>query len=252
MPQGMSQWACAIVVGRSQLVRRDMGLLASRVLVGGPGDLVAGVGTGGHGRSGKCRRVPRACQTWQGRGAWPRVCGLLPVKRGGAEEGASSTPRSAGQLAFGRRSGEGADPGEQLALGEWAALFDFDASLATATVVIRADMLGEMLDYLAVTQEQQVIVDWPHVGDLGEEGPHGLVAMALAGWVLLRGCRSSRAVPAGDRGVDAVAHGELGAPAQDRGRVGGDPDTGGAGTRHRSPSFPMPRSPIDDRCRRAA
>src|SRR5450759_3729962 len=62
MPQGMSQWACAIVVGRSQLVRRDMGLLASRVLVGGPGDLVAGVGTGGHGRSGKCRSVPGACQ----------------------------------------------------------------------------------------------------------------------------------------------------------------------------------------------
>src|SRR5450759_3393650 len=38
MPHGMSQCACATVVGRSQLVRRDMGLLlASRVLVGGPG-----------------------------------------------------------------------------------------------------------------------------------------------------------------------------------------------------------------------
>ena len=49
MPQGTSQWACATVVGRSQLVRRDMGLLASRVLVGGPGDLAAGVCTGGLG-----------------------------------------------------------------------------------------------------------------------------------------------------------------------------------------------------------
>ena len=95
--------------------------------------------------------------------------------------GPSSTPRSAGQLAFGRRSGEGADPGEQLALGEWAALFDFDASLATATVVIRADMLSEMLDYLAVAQQQKVIVNRQHVSDLGEEGPHVLVAMALAG-----------------------------------------------------------------------
>src|SRR5450759_2620291 len=240
MPQGMSQWAWAIVVGRSQLVRRDMGLLASRVLVGGPGDVAAGVCTGGDGRSGKCRSVPRACQTWRGERSLAR--GMRPP----------APPGLTGQLAFGRRSGEGADPGEQLTLGEWAALFNFDASLATATLVIRADMLSEMLDYLAVTQQQKVVVDWQHVGDLGEEGRHVLVAMALAGWVLLGGCRSSRAVPAGDRGVDAVAHGELGAPAQDRGRVGGDPDTGGAGTRHRSPSFPMPRSPIDDRCRRAA
>src|SRR5664280_1381538 len=68
MPQGMSQWAWAIVVGRSQLVSRDMGLLALRVLVGGPGDLAAGVGTGGRGRSAKCRRAPGACQTWWGLG----------------------------------------------------------------------------------------------------------------------------------------------------------------------------------------
>ena len=68
MPQGMSQWAWAIVVGRSQLVSRDMGLLALRVLVGGPGDLAAGVGTGGFGRSAKCRRAPGACQTWWGLG----------------------------------------------------------------------------------------------------------------------------------------------------------------------------------------
>src|ERR1035437_8458101 len=31
-----------------------------------PGDLAAGVGTGGRGRSAKCRSVPGACQTWRG------------------------------------------------------------------------------------------------------------------------------------------------------------------------------------------
>ncbi len=35
-----------------------------------------------------------------------------------------------------------------------------------------------------------------------------------------------------------MADGELRAPAQHRGRVGRDPDAGGAGTGHRSPSFP--------------
>jgi hypothetical protein len=48
-------------------------------------------------------------------------------------------------------------------------------------LVIGTDLLREVLDDLAVTDQQQVIVVWQHVGDLGEEGPHVLVAMALAG-----------------------------------------------------------------------
>jgi len=152
--------------------------------------------------------------------------------------GPSNTPRSARQVAFGRRSSEGADPGEQLALGEWAARLDLDPSLAAVAVVIGADLLGEVLDHLAVTYQQQIIVDRQRLGDLDEEGPHVLVAVALAGRVLLGGLPSGRTVPAGDRGVDAVAHGELRTPTQHRGRVGRNPDTGGAGTGHRSPSFP--------------
>jgi hypothetical protein len=43
-------------------------------------------------------------------------------------------------------------------------------------------------------------------------------------------------VPGGHAGVDAMAHGELGAPAQHRGRTGGDSDPGGANG-HRGRSF---------------
>ena len=39
---------------------------------------------------------------------------------------------------------------------------------------------------------------------------------------------SGRTVSGGHGRVDAVTHGELGAPAQDRGRAGGDPDAGRA------------------------
>src|SRR5450759_3166339 len=95
MPQGMSQWACATVVGRSQLVSRDMGLLASGLLRRWPGDRAAGVCTGGRGRSGKCRSVPGACQTWWGllferdemsKAVWPaeeRLDGSLWVSHAG-------------------------------------------------------------------------------------------------------------------------------------------------------------------------
>jgi hypothetical protein len=43
------------------------------------------------------------------------------------------------------------------------------------------------------------------MGDLGEERAHVLVAMALAGGVVLGGGPSGQAMPAGDRGLDAVA-----------------------------------------------
>jgi hypothetical protein len=43
-------------------------------------------------------------------------------------------------------------------------------------------------------------------------------------------------VSGGHGRVDAVAHGELRAPAQHRGRAGGDPDAGGTNS-HRGRSF---------------
>jgi hypothetical protein len=104
-----------------------------------------------------------------------------------------------------RRTGEGARPSEQLAFREWAGLLDLDPSRAAVALVIGADLLGEVLDHLAVADQQQVVVGRQHMGDLSEERAHVLVAMTLAGGVALGGWPSGRAVPAGDRGLDAVA-----------------------------------------------
>ena len=52
-------------------------------------------------------------------------------------------------------------------------------------VVIRADQLGEVLDDLAVTYQQQVVVDRQDFGDLIEKGPHVFIAMALTAGMLL-------------------------------------------------------------------
>ena len=114
-------------------------------------------------------------------------------------------------------------------------------------LVVRADQLGEVLHHLAVAEQEKVVVDGEHVGDLGEERPHVLVAVAFAGRVALGGWPPGRAVSARDRGVDAVAHGELRAPAQDPGRAGGDPEARSAGIGHRRPSFRVLWSPIENR-----
>ena len=58
---------------------------------------------------------------------------------------------SAGQSTFGRITGGGARPSEQLAFREWAALLDCDPPRAATALVIGADLLGEVLDHLAVT-----------------------------------------------------------------------------------------------------
>jgi len=89
------------------------------------------------------------------------------------------------QRACGRRSGEGTDSGEQLAFGDRTALLDLNPSLAAVAGVVRADVVREVLDHLAVPYKQQVVVDRHRVGDLIEEGPHVFIAMALAARVLL-------------------------------------------------------------------
>ncbi len=111
----------------------------------------------------------------------------IGLRQAGRREGVNNTASGACPAAHGRRSGEGSDPGEQLALGESAALLDVDASLAAVAVVIGTDLFGEVLDHLAVTDQQQVVVDRHHPGDVGEEGWHVLIAMALAGGVPLGG-----------------------------------------------------------------
>jgi len=115
--------------------------------------------------------------------------------------------RSARQSALGRRAGEGANPGEQLAFGDRPALLDLDSSLAGVLRVVGPDVIREVLDDLAVPDREQVVLDRQHAGDVIEKGPHVFVAMAFAARVLLGRWSSGRAVPAGDRRVDAVAHG---------------------------------------------
>jgi hypothetical protein len=88
--------------------------------------------------------------------------------------------RSARQVALGRRTGEGADPGEQLALGDRTALFDLDPPLAAVFVVVNADVVREVLDDLAVTYQQQVVFDRQHFGDISQESPQVFIAMAFA------------------------------------------------------------------------
>jgi len=100
-------------------------------------------------------------------------------------------------VAFGGRPGEGARPSEQLAFRERAALPDVDSSRAAVALVIGADLLGKVLDHLAVTDQQQVVIGLQDMGDLGEERAHVLVAMALAGGVVLGGGRPvERCLPA--------------------------------------------------------
>ena len=79
-------------------------------------------------------------------------------------------------------------------------------------LVIGADLLGEMLDHLAVTDQQQVVVGRQHMGDLGEERAHVLVAMALAGrWLSVGGRPVERCLPGT---VDAMRWRRTASPLQ--------------------------------------
>jgi hypothetical protein len=60
------------------------------------------------------------------------------------------------------------------------------------------DFVREALDDFSVSHQQQIVVDRQDGGDLGEEGPHVLVAVALAGRVVLSGRTPGGAVPAPD------------------------------------------------------
>jgi len=46
--------------------------------------------------------------------------------------------------------------------------------------IVPANVVREVLDYLAVPYQQQVVVDRHRVGDVIEEVPHVFIAMALA------------------------------------------------------------------------
>jgi hypothetical protein len=72
------------------------------------------------------------------------------------------------QVASGPANRRRCGSGEQLALGEWAALLDLDPTLAAVVGVVGADLVGKVLDDLAVPY-QEVGVDRQHAGDVIEK-----------------------------------------------------------------------------------
>jgi hypothetical protein len=96
-----------------------------------------------------------------------------------------------------------------------------------------------MLDDFAVAQEQNVVFRRHDSPDLGEERPHVLVAVTLAGRVVSGGRTSRRTVPTRDKRLDLLAEADsLGTQAQNRRRCCGDPDAGSPRRCHRARSAP--------------
>ena len=97
---------------------------------------------------------------------------------------------SARQRAPGRRPGKSTGSGEQLAFGDRSALLDLNPAMAAVVGVVGTNLVREVLDHLAVPNQQQVVLNRHHVGDVIEEAPHVFIAMALTARVVL-GRRSS-------------------------------------------------------------
>ncbi len=74
-------------------------------------------------------------------------------------------------------------------VGERAARLDHDPSRLTVARVQGPDVVGEVIDDLAVADEQQVIPACQCTRHLVEERPHVLVAMPFAGRMWLGGGR---------------------------------------------------------------
>ena len=144
-----------------------------------------------------------------------------------------STPSDGSTLApNGRVAGECSGSSDELAFRERAALHDIDPSFPTVFRVIGSDLVGEVPDDLAVTDQQQVVVEREGVDDPIEEGPHMFGAPAVAWPLMLRGRATGGAMTPGDTGVDAMAPRGFGTPLHDPGRVGRDPDSGRAEIYH--------------------
>jgi len=151
---------------------------------------------------------------------------ILPIPRQqvlGSNSSVGSTPAPNGRVA-----GVCADSSDELALRERAALHDFDPSLPTVFRVIGSDLVGEVPDDLAVADQQQIIVEREGLDDPIEEGPHMLVAPAVALPVMLRRRATGGAMTPRDTGVNAMAPRGFGTPLHDPGRVGRNPDSGRA------------------------
>ena len=117
-----------------------------------------------------------------------------------------------------------------MTVGERAALLDRDPPVMTVALILGTHVVREMVDDLAVTDEQQVVIGRQCARNLVEEGPHVFVAMTFAGGMLFGGRSPGGTVVPRHGGDDAVTHANFLAPTQHRGRVGGNPDAGGVGT----------------------
>lgn len=94
-----------------------------------------------------------------------------------------------------------------------------DPSLAAVLCVIDADLVGEVHDDLAISDQQEVFVGREGLHHMTEEGAQMFVTPAVTLRVLL--CRRVPRGPmtAGDAGLDAMAQRGLRAPLQDPGRA---------------------------------
>jgi len=97
-----------------------------------------------------------------------------------------------------------ADPAEQLAFGDRTTLLDLDPSLAPVVLVVGADVVREVLDNLAGSDQQQVVVARQRMGDLIKEGPvyaHAEGSKAYFRVVATFAAGTIRALPAVGRNV---------------------------------------------------
>lgn len=116
-------------------------------------------------------------------------------------------------------AGECADSSDELALCDRTALRGLDPSLAAVLCVIDADLVGEVHDDLAISDQQEVFVGRQGAHHMTEEGAQMFVAPAVTLRMML-GRRVPRgAMTAGDAGLDAMAQRGLRAPLQDPGRA---------------------------------
>jgi len=129
----------------------------------------------------------------------------------------ADAPASARQRASGWQSCKGAESGQQLTVGQRTARLARDPSMMTVALVLGTHVIREVVDDLAVTDEQQVIIARQCARDLIEERPHVFVAMTFASGVHFGRRSPGGAVAARDGGNNAVAHADLRAPAQHRG-----------------------------------
>ena len=93
-----------------------------------------------------------------------------------------------------------------MTVGERAALLDRDPPVMTVALILGTHVVREMVDNLAVTDEQQVVIGRQCARNLVEERPHVFVAMTLAGGVLFGRRSPGGTVVPRHGGDDAVTH----------------------------------------------